>query len=126
MFFPQSIFLKFGHFKQRYDWADTETFLKFYFNHFLKALNLASSFSDFTGRLQRTYACYTPHTLLTFQRRCVVIHDAPSFFSLTIKIDSLLLNESMRIKNSREQQIYFNLIISSYVCNCKQAKNRTG
>ena len=34
--------------------------------------------------------CRSEH--ITVERRCVVIHDAPSFFSLTIKIGSFSLS----------------------------------
>lgn len=35
---------------------------------------------------------FTEYPLVNIKRRCVVIHDAPSFFSLTIKIGSFSLS----------------------------------
>ena len=76
MFFPQSIFFKVWSLQTKI-WLGRygnlleillQPFLKgskscFIFHKILLHLsqNLVPSFSDFTGRLQRTYVCYTPH-----------------------------------------------------------------
>ena len=49
---------------------------------------VVAMFSMLSGSLSAAITRFITYELGKDNRRCVVIHDAPSFFSLTIKIDS--------------------------------------